>query len=180
MSIKQVRLWLPLIVIMVMSIFLWKNLHSNLHIISSPLIDKQLPTLAAERLLHPTQQVTNRDFIGHVSLLNVFATWCSSCRLEHSVMMDIHQAHQVKIFGLNYKDSRWQATQWLAKYGNPYTKVIYDPIGRIGINLGVYGTPETFLIDQQGIVRYKYVGPLTKIGWQETLLPIVKKLINGA
>jgi len=175
-GVKQIRLWLPFVVMVITALYLWKGLSQRPAMEKPPLIDKPLPEMQATRLHKPHLQVTNNDFLGHVSLLNVFATWCLSCQSEHAFVMDIHRQQHVAIYGLNYKDNRYAALHWLHRHGNPYTKIIFDPAGTVGINLGVYGTPETFLIDQRGRVRYKYVGPITRQAYQEILLPDIKRL----
>ena len=173
------KTFLPLFIFILIALFLWQGLKRNPHKIPSPFIGKPVPKFKASTLSNPEQQISNRDLKGHVSLLNVFATWCLSCRAEHPVLMDIKDSHRVNIYGLNYKDNRGAAIKWLAKYGNPYTKVIFDPKGTIGINLGVYGTPETFVIDQKGIIRYKYIGPISPNEWHDKILPEVKKLMRS-
>ncbi len=173
---KALRVALPLLIFIIIVVFLWRGLSRNPHRVPSPFINRALPKFNAETLKHPNKVITNQDLKGHVSLLNVFATWCLSCRAEHPVLMEIHNSHLVKIYGLNYKDQRQLAESWLIKFGNPYSEVIYDPKGTVGINLGVYGTPETFIIDAKGIIRYKYIGPISPEEWRDTIKPEVEKL----
>jgi len=172
------KTWLPLLVFVIVLAFLWRGLGLNPHRLPSAFINKPLPAFEAQRLAEPQLTISNHDLKGHVLLLNVFATWCLSCRAEHPVLMDIKNSKAVRIYGLDYKDSRKTALSWLKQYGNPYTKIIYDPDGRVGMNLGVYGTPETFIIDREGIVRYKYVGPMSPRAWRKQVLPRVKKLLG--
>jgi len=175
-SIKQIKLLLPLAIFLVIVVFLWLGLKGDPHVIPSPFIGKPVPVFQAPLLGNPKLKISDKDFKGHVSLLNVFATWCVSCRAEHPVLMDIKDSHRVNIYGLNFKDKRASAIEWLSRFGDPYTKVIYDPTGKIGIDFGVYGTPETFVIDRKGIIRYKYIGPISPRKWREKLLPEVESL----
>ena len=116
------------------------------------------------------------SFQGQVSLLNVWASWCVSCRQEHPLLLELAKAGQVPIYGLNYKDQRDDALGWLGRLGNPYRASAFDADGKVGIDWGVYGVPETFVIDRKGIIRYKFTGPLTREAWDRTLLPLIQKL----
>lgn len=167
------RYTIPLSIFIIMAIFLGFGLRHNPQQLPCVMLNKPAPEFAADNLLHPGQTVHNNLFIGHVSLLNVWATWCITCQMEHPILMDI--AHQVKIYGLNYKDDPRSARTWLQQHGNPYAVVIADPQGLLGIDWGVYGTPETFIIDPQGVIRYKYVGAISPEVWREELAPLVKK-----
>ena len=113
---------------------------------------------------------------GKVWLLNVWASWCVSCRVEHPLLVEMSKRHVVPIVGLNYKDKRDDGKQWLAKLGNPYAVSAFDVDGLVGIDYGVYGVPETFVIDKQGVIRYKQIGPITPEALEKTILPLVKKL----
>ncbi len=181
-SMKHASRWIktliPLLVFIIIALFLWRGLQLHPHRIPSPLINKEVPAFRATTL-KTKQVILSASLKGQVSLLNVFATWCLSCRTEHPIMMDLYNRHLVNIYGLDYKDTRQPAEKWLAQYGNPYTKIIYDPTGKVGINLGVYGTPETFIIDQQGIIRYKYIGGITPAQMYNTIIPEIKKLQRG-
>ncbi len=170
------KTYLPLLVFLSLVFFLWKGLQQDPHKLPSSLINHALPKFQAENLLKPSTQVTSEDFIGHVSVLNVFATWCLVCEVEHPVWMDIASGHIVRIYGLNYKDNDQKARRFLKQYGNPYDAVFTDPIGKIAIDLGVYGTPETFVIDKKGIIRDKYIGAMTRAVFQKNLAPKLKQL----
>lgn len=147
-------------------VFLWEGLGRDPHQVPSPLINQPLPKkLMSQKVFH-----------GQVTLLNVFASWCDSCHAEHSVLIDIDNAGVVKMVGLVYKDNPQQVRQFLKRFGNPYQKIIVDENGQLGIDLGIYGIPETFLIDQNGIVRYKHIGPITPNVWTDVLLPKMKAL----
>ena len=177
--LQYLKLGLPIAIFLVIVFFLWRGLSLHPHRIPSPYINKPAPHFSAHLLEQPEKVVTNATFKGHVSLLNVFASWCVSCRAEHPVLMDIHDSHLVNIYGLNFRDKRKSAIAWLKKFGDPYTEVLFDPTGKIGINFGVYGTPETFVIDQHGVVRYKYIGPISPTEWHDTLRPEILKLERG-
>ena len=132
--------------------------------------------LALARLEDPAATLSNADFKGQVSLLNVWATWCVSCRAEHQVLMQLSKSTDVAIYGLNYKDERPAALRWLQQFGDPYRANAFDADGRVGIDWGVYGTPETFIIDKQGVIRHKHTGPLTWDIVQHEIMPLVKQL----
>ncbi|MFT3742008.1 MAG: DsbE family thiol:disulfide interchange protein [Gammaproteobacteria bacterium] len=172
------RYLVPLLLFVVVMGFLWKGLQQDPHQLSSALLNKPLPVFSYPDLFKPQQQITPQQFLGKVTLLNVWATWCVTCQVEHPTFVDI--AKQVNLIGLNYKDDAHAAIQWLQQHTNPYQRVIFDPQGTLGIDLGVYGTPETFLIDQQGIIRYKFIGPITPEVWQQQLLPQVRKWQQGS
>lgn len=175
------RLWkflIPLAIFLIIAGFLWRGLYQNPTIIPSPLINKPMPMIDAMSVNdNPEANVRTQDFLGHITVLNVWASWCESCQAEHKVLMDITKSGKVLLYGLNYKDTNRQvANDYLKKNGNPYFLDIYDPKGEIGLNLGVYGTPETFLVDQNGIIRYKYVGAITQDVWQKEFLPRIEQL----
>ena len=113
---------------------------------------------------------------GEVWLLNVWASWCVACRVEHPLLVELSKKNAVPLIGLNYKDKRDAATGWLAQFGNPYQLSAVDADGRVGIDYGVYGVPETFVIDKQGVIRFKQIGPITEEAWQNKLLPLVQQL----
>jgi cytochrome c biogenesis protein CcmG, thiol:disulfide interchange protein DsbE len=141
--------------------------------IPSPLIGKPAPDFALESLGDPAWRVSSRDFSGRSWVLNVWATWCVGCREEHETLLEISRANRVPIIGLNWRDDRVLALNWLAQLGNPYVAVAYDPEGRTAIDWGVYGAPESFLIDAQGTVIKKHIGPLTKAIWEREFLPLL-------
>ena len=139
-------------------------------------IGKPAPELSLPTLQDPQQSFSRSDLLGKVSLVNVWATWCVSCRQEHGFLMQVAQHPEVQLVGFDYKDERSAALEWLRAYGNPYAVVVFDENGRAGINWGVYGTPETLLVDPQGIVRYKHVGPLTPQAWREHVEPLLAQI----
>lgn len=171
---------IPFILFGLITLLLWRGLHHDPHQLQSALINKSIPEFTYSNLLDPNNKITRQTLIGHVSLLNVWATWCITCHAEHSVLMDITQTNKVKIYGLNYKDEANSAKNWLTKYGNPYSQIIFDPQGTLAIDLGVYGTPETFIIDRQGIIRYRHIGAISPEDWKEKIEPLVRKWINAS
>jgi len=157
-------------------LFLWQGLRNHPRQVPSPLINRAFPQFKMPSLKTTNMIITNKIFNGHVSLFNVFATWCISCQVEHPVLMDIANSKDVIIYGLNYKDNRRAVKHWLHRYGNPYSKIVFDSQGQLGINLGVYGTPETYVVDKHGIIRYKYIGPINQTVWHTILLPELNRL----
>lgn len=168
--------FIPLLVFILTCIFCWRGLGLDPRLLPSTLINKPLPKFAIVNLTNPKQIVTAADFKGKVTLLNVWATWCESCAAEHMELLKIAQNSTVNLVGLDYKDDKEQALAWLMQKGNPYRQVLFDQDGKLGIELGVYGTPETFIIDSNGIVRYKYIGPLTEETIKAVILPIIDSL----
>jgi cytochrome c biogenesis protein CcmG, thiol:disulfide interchange protein DsbE len=144
--------------------------------IPSPLVDKPLPAFSLPTLENPKKFLANADLKGKVVLVNVWASWCVACKQEHPVLLALSRDKQVPIIGLNYKDQRADATQMLKVEGNPYDAIIVDADGRVGIDWGVYGVPETFVVDKQGVIRYKQIGPISPEAWEKTLLPLIQRL----
>jgi cytochrome c biogenesis protein CcmG, thiol:disulfide interchange protein DsbE len=144
--------------------------------IPSPLIDKPLPAFSLPTLENPKKSLANADLKDKVVLVNVWASWCVACKQEHPVLLALSRDKQVPIIGLNYKDRREDAAHMLKVEGNPYDVSIMDADGRVGIDWGVYGVPETFVVDKQGVIRYKQIGPITPEAWEKTLLPLIQKL----
>ena len=170
------RYFIPLIVFAVMLAFLAIGLQLKPREIPSPLIDKAAPRFSLPTLAAPEQTLSSQDLRGQVWVLNVWASWCVACREEHPVLVEMAKLNAVPIFGLNYKDKRADALGWLARFGDPYTASLSDTEGLVGIDYGVYGVPETFVIDKAGIVRYKHVGPLTQEVWSGKMLPLIRQL----
>jgi cytochrome c biogenesis protein CcmG/thiol:disulfide interchange protein DsbE len=170
------RYLLPLLVFVLLAGFLAVGLKRDPREVPSPLIDKAAPAFSLPQLDAPDQRVAAKDLLGQVWLLNVWASWCVACRQEHPLLVELSKTGQVKLYGLNYKDQREDALGWLQKLGNPYVKSMSDTEGLVGIDYGVYGVPETFVIDKQGVIRYKQIGPVTPEALRDTLLPLVAKL----
>ena len=172
----MMRFILPFIVFVVLAVFLFVGLNLNPREVPSPLIDKPAPAFTLPQLHEPQKTFSPADMKGKVWLLNVWASWCVSCREEHPVLMGLAQQNIVPIYGLDYKDSAAEAERWLQKGGDPYVLSVMDTEGRIGIDYGVYGVPETYVIDKQGVIRYKQIGPVTPDNLREKILPMVAEL----
>ncbi len=169
---------LPLGLFVVLMVFFFYGLGLNPRLIPSPLIGQPTPEFALPKLSNPDELFKQTNLKGEVSLLNIWATWCTSCRQEHPVLMKIAKSNEVPIYGLYYKDVPELGVNWLKKYGNPYRENAVDEDGKVGIEWGAYGTPETFVIDQQGIIRHKHVGPISWHEWETELLPLINALRN--
>ena len=167
---------LPLAVFAIIVAFLFVGLFRDPREVPSPLIGKPAPSFSLAELHKPDQRLTSADMRGQVWLLNVWASWCVSCREEHPLLVALAKANVVPVIGLAYKDDPADGRKWLASNGDPYTTSIVDRDGRVGIDFGVYGVPETFVIDKSGIIRYKQIGPLTADALDTTILPLVRKL----
>ena len=170
------RFLIPLGIFVVLVGFLAVGLRLNPREVPSPLIDKPAPPFTLPELVDPQRTFSQKDMLGKVWMLNVWASWCVSCREEHPVLVAFSKRNIVPVYGLNYKDDRKDALAWLSKLGDPYTMSIMDRDGRIGIDYGVYGVPETYVIDKQGVIRYKQIGPVTPEVLEAKILPLVKKL----
>ena len=170
------RFLLPLGLFLVLAAFLAVGLRLDPREVPSPLIGKPAPTFQAAALARPETTIKRDDLLGKVWVLNVWASWCGACRDEHPVLVGFAKKGLVPIYGLNYKDQRANGLGWLQQFGNPYTDSLFDPDGRIGIDYGVYGVPETFVIDRAGVIRYKHIGPITPEVLRDTLEPLLRKL----
>src|SRR6266478_6900637 len=169
-------LFLPLILFVVLVMFLLVGLRRDPHEVPSPLINKSAPDFQLPQLQKASATFSAKEMQGKVWLLNFWGTWCVACREEHPLLIQYSKTNAVPIYGVDYKDERATAMQMLDDEGNPYTLTASDPEGRLSIDYGVYGAPETFLIDRDGIIRYKQIGPITEEAWQKEILPRVKKL----
>ncbi|HEV7164401.1 MAG TPA: DsbE family thiol:disulfide interchange protein [Gammaproteobacteria bacterium] len=158
---RYLRYALPVAVLLALVALFARGLFLDPTVVPSPLIGKAAPAFSLPDLADSKQTLTQAELQGKVSLLNVWGSWCVACRDEHPVLMQFAAEHVIPIYGLDYKDDRQAALDMLAKQGNPYTAVAYDASGDATIDWGVYGAPETFLLDKHGIIRYKYIGPLT-------------------
>lgn len=161
----RLLLFIPLVLFIVLGAFLWKGLSLDPRELPSALLNKPFPTFKIAALRNPDITLTNANFIGHPALINVWATWCPSCKEEHAQLLAIAEETEIPIIGLNYKDDRDVALIWLKQLGNPYKFNIYDEKGMLGLDLGVYGAPETYLLDAQGIIRFRHVGVMTADVW---------------
>ena len=172
----KARLLWPLGIFLVLVVFLAAGLKLDPREVPSPLVGKPAPAFAVPTLFAPEKVIRKEDLLGKVWMLNVWASWCVACREEHPVLVAYARAGGVPVYGLNYKDKREDGLRWLKQFGNPYTDVLFDPDGRIGINYGVYGVPETFIIDRAGVVRYKHIGPITPEALRDKIEPLLRQL----
>lgn len=172
--------YLPLGIFVVIAAFLANGLFLDPREVPSPLVNKPAPAFSLPQLHQPGQTFSRDDMKGKVWLLNVWASWCVACREEHPVLVELAKSGVVPIVGLNYKDERRDGLRWLAQFGDPYRLSAYDYDGRIGIDYGVYGVPETFLIDKNGIIRYKRIGVVTPEILRDKILPLVRELNGNA
>ncbi|MFZ2160890.1 MAG: DsbE family thiol:disulfide interchange protein [Sideroxyarcus sp.] len=172
----MMRFILPLVAFLVLAGFLFVGLGLNPHEVPSPLIDKPAPAFNLPQLQDTSKNFSPADMKGKVWLLNAWSSWCVSCKEEHPVLMSLAQQNIVPIYGLDYKDKREDALRQLGQGGNPYVLSVMDREGRTGIDYGVYGVPETYVIDKQGIIRYKQIGPVNYQNLRETILPLVAEL----
>jgi cytochrome c biogenesis protein CcmG, thiol:disulfide interchange protein DsbE len=174
----RARFLIPLAVFLVMVVFLGVGLKLDPREVPSPLIDKPAPPFVLPQLHAADKTFSQKDMLGKVWMLNVFASWCVACREEHPHLMELARTGVVPIYGLNYKDERADGIAWLARFGNPYRVAAYDRAGQVGIDYGVYGVPETYVIDKAGVIRYKRIGIVDQKIIDEKILPLVKEL-NG-
>jgi cytochrome c biogenesis protein CcmG/thiol:disulfide interchange protein DsbE len=170
------RFAIPIAVFVALIALLGIGLKLDPREVPSPLIGKPAPHFELPELHQAAKTFSERDMRGKVWVLNVWASWCVSCREEHPVLLDLAASGAVPVYGLNYKDKREDGLAWLKSMGDPYKVSIFDFDGRVGIDYGVYGVPETYLIDKSGVIRYKRIGPLTPEIVKDTLLPLVKEL----
>jgi cytochrome c biogenesis protein CcmG, thiol:disulfide interchange protein DsbE len=173
---RWLRWSLPLAIFLVVLGFLFVGLFRDPREVPSPLIGKPAPAFSLAQLHRPGQTLTTQDMRGQVWLLNVWASWCVSCKVEHPLLVDLAKANVVPVIGLAYKDKPEDGLAWLAANGDPYRLSIVDRDGRVGIDFGVYGVPETFVIDKGGVIRYTQIGPLTADALRQTILPLVREL----
>jgi cytochrome c biogenesis protein CcmG/thiol:disulfide interchange protein DsbE len=174
--VKALKFVIPLAVFVLLAAFLAVGLSRDPREVPSPFIGKPAPGFKLAQLADEKLAFAPEDMKGKVWLLNVWASWCVSCRVEHPLLVDMSRQKLVPIVGLNYKDKRDEGLQWLQRFGNPYDLSAYDDEGKVGIDYGVYGVPETFVIDKQGVIRYKQIGPITPEALEKTLLPLIRKL----
>jgi len=170
------RFLIPLVLFIALVVFLAIGLRHDPHEVPSPLINKPAPTFQLAQLREPEKRFSAEEMRGKVWLLNVWASWCITCRDEHPLLLEYARSKAVPIYGLNYKDKREDALSWLGELGDPYVLSVSDLDGRVGIDYGVYGAPETYLIDRNGVIRFKQIGPVTPDIWEQKILPLAKEL----
>lgn len=176
MNAKALRFLLPLAIFLAIAFFLWRGLSLNPREVPSPLIGKPVPKFAVPLLDDPAKLLSDADLRGKVYLLNVWGSWCVSCREEHPVLVELAKKGTLPIYGLNWKDKHDDAVAWLKRYGDPYVVSGVDRDGKVAIDFGVYGAPETYLVDKQGVIRFKQTGPLTWKVLEEKILPLAATL----
>ena len=175
----MLRYLLPLGIFLVLVIFFAVGLLLDPREVPSPLIDKPAPAFEVAQLHQPEARIGTEELRGKVWLLNVWASWCVACRSEHPHLVALARQDLVPIYRPNYKDERSDALRWLQQFGDPYTVSAHDLDGRVGLNYGVYGVPETFLIDREGVIRYKHIGPVDPDVINNTIMPMVRQLQQG-
>ena len=170
------RFLLPLGLFTVIVAFLWVGLSLNPNEVPSPFIGKPAPDFTLQQLHDPQKTFSNKDMLGKVWMFNVWASWCVACRQEHPLLVQLSRAQLFPVVGLNYKDERENALHWLREDGDPYVLSVVDKKGNIGIDYGVYGVPESFVIDKLGVIRHKVIGPLGPAELQDCVIPLVREL----
>lgn len=170
------RFVIPLAIFVVLVAFLAIGLGRDPREVPSPLIGKQAPDFQLAQLHQPDKTFSPGEMRGKVWLFNVWASWCFSCREEHPFLLELQRSNAIPIYGLNTKNNRDEALAWLGELGNPYVLSAADLDGRVSIDYGVYGAPETFLIDKDGVIRFKQIGPITREVWDTRILPLVQEL----
>jgi len=175
---RYLKFLVPLGIFLGLVLFLGAGLKLDPREVPSPLIGKPAPAFALTRMDNPEQTIRREDMLGKVWMLNVWASWCVACREEHPLVVEFSRLKLLPIYGLNYKDTRVEGMKWVSRFGNPYDASLFDQDGRVGIDFGVYGVPETFIMDRQGVIRYKHIGPLTPDVLRSTIEPLVRQL-NG-
>jgi cytochrome c biogenesis protein CcmG, thiol:disulfide interchange protein DsbE len=173
---RHLKFVIPFLIFMGLVAFFAIGLTRDPREVPSPLIGKPAPAFEIAQLHDAKSTFKPEDMKGRVWMLNVWASWCVSCRVEHPLLVEVARRNLVPIVGLNYKDKREDATRWLERFGNPYALSAWDIDGRVGIDYGVYGAPETFVIDKAGIIRHKQIGPITPEALEKTILPLLRSL----
>lgn len=172
----KLRALLPLLAFVILVIFLAIGLTRDPKKIPSPLIGKAAPAFRLPTVADANQFVSNEDFMGKVVIFNVWASWCVACREEHPLLVEFSRSQTTPIYGLNYKDERADAIRWLKAFGNPYLVSAHDLSGTVGIDWGVYGVPETFIVDKKGVIRFKQIGPVTPEIINQDIIPLIARL----
>jgi cytochrome c biogenesis protein CcmG/thiol:disulfide interchange protein DsbE len=172
----MVRYMVPLVIFVVLAAFLYAGLSLKPREVPSPFINQPAPEFQLQNLHAMNELFSNSDMKGKVWLMNVWASWCVACRQEHPVLVEMSRRGEVPIYGLNYKDAPTNAKRWLEQHGNPYKLSAVDYEGKVGIDYGVYGVPETFVIDKEGVIRHKVIGPLSVQELKNCVMPVVNEL----
>ncbi len=170
----MLRYLTPLVVFAFLIVVFMVGLGRDPSLLPSPLLDKPAPQFDLPSLTDTAQRVTSQDYEGELTLINVWATWCPGCRQEHGFLLQLAETGAIPIYGLNWRDNGPEARKWLQQLGDPYVATAFDEDGRVGIDWGVYGAPETFLVAADGTVLYKHLGPLTWGLWREYFVPLLE------
>jgi len=165
---------IPLILFVIISIFLYFSLNTTSNKLPSPLLGKIFPEIEAEDFYSDESVLLSDLFSDKMSLVNVWASWCVTCRQEHQMIMKIANNKDLQLIGINYKDTRANGEKYLKVMGNPYDVIVFDPSGKIGLDLGVYATPETFLVNNKGVILYKHIGMIDPKVWEEGFIPYIR------
>ncbi len=174
----QIIRFLPLVLVIALGVVLYRGLSLNPNEMPSAMIGKAMPDFSLSTLNDAEKMVTKADFVGDIVLLNVWATWCPTCKYEHPYLLELSKNPQVKLYGINYKDERLPAQQWLTHYEDPYQFSVFDDQGLLGVKLGVFGAPETFVIDHHGIIRKRFAGAIDVRVWRKEFEPLIQQLIT--
>ena len=166
----------PFLVFVIMLAFLWQGLYLKPRELPSSLLGKQFPNFVLPSLDNKSMLVSESIFRGQTTIVNVWASWCTACAQEHAVLNAVTKNESFQLVGVNYKDLKYNADLWLNKFGNPYKVIIVDTDGLLGMDLGIYGTPTTYIIDRAGVIRYRHVGVLTNELWNKVIIPEINKL----
>ena len=172
----RLRFAVPLALFAVLAVFLGIGMTRDPHEVPSPLVGRPAPGFELTRLEAPARTLRRDDLLGRVWVLNVWASWCEACRAEHPLLLELARGSAVPVVGLDYKDARADAVDWLRRFGDPYQATLFDGDGRVGIDYGVYGVPETFIVDRTGAIRYKLAGPITRETLDTKIRPLLKAL----
>ena len=170
--------FLPLILVLALGVVLYRGLSLNPSEMPSALVGKAMPDFSLPTLKNPNEAVTKTDLAGDIVLINVWATWCPTCKYEHPYLVELSKNPQVKLYGINYKDELLPAREWLTYYEDPYEFSIFDKDGLLGVKLGVFGAPETFVIDHHGIIRKRFAGALDVRVWRKEFEPLINQIIS--
>ncbi|MBS1203043.1 MAG: periplasmic protein thiol:disulfide oxidoreductase, DsbE subfamily [Chromatiaceae bacterium] len=165
----------PLGIFLALAALLFYGLRLDPRLVPSPLVGKPAPAFELESLTEPGKSISSDILKGRMSLVNVWASWCPSCRQEHAELVRIARETDVQMIGFNWKDERPAALEMLSRFGNPYVLSVYDPENQVGIDWGVYGAPETFVVDAEGVIRHKRIGPIDRKVWQEEIVPVIEQ-----
>ncbi|WP_298445000.1 DsbE family thiol:disulfide interchange protein [uncultured Ferrimonas sp.] len=173
---KRLVLFVPLLIFIGVAAFLFQGLYLNPKELDSALVGKPVPQFQLQQLEDPAVMLSNADLKGDVYLLNVWATWCPSCKYEHPFLNKLKRRGELPIYGVNYRDERAPAINYLARSGDPYSTNLFDPEGKLAFDLGVYGAPETFVVDHNGVVRYRFAGVLEPQVWASDFMPLIETI----